>query len=149
MLTANRKLTVGILAVLLISGAGGYLLGTSRAPTFREAGEVERLSFRKASANAFAESFERAQIRGARAGTKRGRAVGRSRGQEAGQSAGSGDAEVRLAEIAESQEPSGIPSPFASGEILPPIPAGANEPNPTELCNQAPISAAELGYSCP
>ena len=110
---------------------------------------MKRDSFSDARKSAFGPSFMQAKAQGLEAGTRQGRRAAFREGRKAGASAGSSDADAKLAEIAEAEAARGIPSTLAPGEYLPPIPPGANEPNPTELCNQAPISAAELGYSCP
>ena len=147
-MSTKRYAIIGGCVALLI-GIGGYGVGASTAPTPEEAAEVERDRFRDARERALRSSFVEAKARGLRAGAKKGRDAALRKGRTAGGSAGSSDADIELAAIAEEEAAKGIPSDLAPGEYLPPIPPGATEPNPTELCNQAPISAAALGYSCP
>lgn len=145
----SKPTRVSIAAVFLvgvIAGLGGYLLGHSGAPNMDDARTEQREAFRVAFRSSFPNALDRGEVKGRKLGLKRGQRKGERQGTRRGNTVGSenvSEEQARLAAEAVTEEAA------AQAEVLPPIPDGADEPNPAELCEAAPVSAAEFGYSCP
>ena len=131
----------------LICGGIAYAVGSANAPSDKEARAIERAAYVSSVASSHKVAYREAKRSGRQKGLEQGIRTGRTKGTTDGRR----DGERKREEEAAAQQaavPEGIPG-LAPGETLPPIPDGANEPNPAELCAQAPLSAEQLGYYCP
>lgn len=147
----SKRTGISILAVILvgaIAGFGGYLLGHGEASTKNDAKTGNREAFRVAFKSSFPDALESGENRGRKIGLKRGQREGEKQGTERGRSIGSDDVAEEQARLA-AEAAAAAEATAAQAEVLPPIPDGADEPNPTELCESAPTTAAAAGYYCP
>lgn len=143
----SSLIAVSVVVVALVCGGVAYVIGASNAPSTADAQTQERKAYVTALAGSREDAYTAARISGRREGLEQGAKLGRVKGSRTGRQ----DGERARAEEAAAQEaatPEGIPG-LVPGETLPPIPDGADEPNPEELCAQAPLSAEQLGYYCP
>ena len=135
------------MVVSLICGGFAYAIGASGTPGLDEAQSAKQQSNVSARAESRDAAFKDAKVSGRREGLGAGMKTGRRVGAEAGRRAGDRE-RAAVAAREQTSAPQVIPGLFP-GETLPPIPDGADEPNPAELCAQAPRSAEQLGYYCP
>jgi hypothetical protein len=94
----SLRLSLIGLAVILLSGAGGYAIGHDDAPTKVDAREVQSEAFHRALVDAKREGFLRAFRHAQRRSQARGRRLGTRAGVSPGQSAGETAAGEKAAE---------------------------------------------------
>lgn len=102
-MTRFRVAAVLAAVVVGVAAAGGYLLGSSDAPTVGDATRELNRSYAQAMRSAYAPAFQSARVRGDKAGREKGGKIGSDEGSAAGSTTGGERAQAELDLIAAEQ----------------------------------------------